>query len=116
MEDIENIKTSAQFLTMWKAIRNDEKTQKAFLLTYNPEKIENVFRSGMEFADFNSLFKALSMIKEDPKCVKYLEGISRVSRMKMTVKMMTKKEKEGLREFFKDALKIGHFADEESMQ
>jgi hypothetical protein len=59
VEDIASIRTSSQFLTMWKAIKSDEKTQKAFLLAYDPTNLPGAFKSGMDFGDFSSLVKAL---------------------------------------------------------
>jgi len=105
-----NINASS-FKYAFRNLGNDIPAKKDYLLKVNPEFFPQIFKTDLDKDTLLDIVKCLKIVENQGQIIDYLKGISKISRIKLIIQLIPKKQKVELNELF-DMLEKGDYGSE----
>ena len=105
-----NINASS-FKYAFRNLGNDIKKKKDYLLKVNPEFFPQIFKTDLDKDTLLDIIKCLKIVENEGQIIDYLKGISKISRIKLIIQLIPRKQKVELIELF-EKLEKGEYGSE----
>ena len=105
-----NINASS-FKYAFRNLGNDIPAKKDYLLKVNPEFFPQIFKTDLDKDTLLDIIKCLKIVENEGQIIDYLKGISKISRIKLIIQLIPRKQKVELIELF-EKLEKGEYGSE----
>lgn len=106
LKKIKKVSSASEFEKLWRSIAADKESKTLFLEQISVSKLLTIFKNGFDFELLLSIIKTFPLLNNNKTEAEFYRGLLGVKKIKMTMMMLTKKEKQFLRE------RIDHLKEE----